>query len=256
MRSFSMVVVAAMALLGVGCASYTTPGPAADMTKLGATEAMKRAGSEPSINAEFDKKPLASFPASVAVIHVQGPAYRSYTWQRDGNTVPGNYTVITKREAESDANIERLQKLPMVAGIAPMNKMLFGGPVNTEADLRRAAARVQADITLIYTFDTRFYVKDYAAPMSVVTLGLSPNKQAKVSTTASAILLDTRSGYIYGLAESTAESDQIANAWTSSDAVDDTRRRTERDSFNQLVGELEKSWAGVVKQHAKPLAKG
>jgi len=64
--------------------------------------------------------------------------------------------------------------------------------------------------------------------------------------------MDTRSGYIYGVAETTAESKQLTNAWQSSDAIDDTRKRTEKTSFTQLVGELEKTWPNVVKQYAKP----
>ena len=252
MRLCSSTIFAAFLLLTTGCASYTTPGAAANMRDLGATEEMKRIGGDSAINAEFNKKPLASFPAAIAAIHVQGPEYQSYSWRRPPEAPAGKYTVITKREAETDADIERLQKMPMVAGIAPMNSLLFDGPTNNEKDLRMAAAKVQADMVLIYTFETKFYVKDFSTPVSIISLGLSPNQQARVSTTASAILMDTRSGYIYGVAETTAESKQLTNAWQSSDAIDDTRKRTEKTSFTQLVGELEKTWPNVVKQYAKP----
>lgn len=141
----------------------------------------------------------------------------------------------------------------MVGGVAPLNKMLLTGPVNSEEDLRKMAARLQADMVLVYTFDTQFYVKDYATPVTVVTLGLSPNKAAKVTTTASALVIDTRSGYIYGLAEATAESAQLTNAWSSEDAVDDSRLRTEKASFEKLVGNVEKLWPGVVSRYATPV---
>ena len=85
----------------------------------------------------------------------------------------------------------------------------------------------------------------------MVTLGLSPNQQAQVVCTASAVLMDTRNGYVYGVAEATEKGDQLASAWTSSSAVDDTRRRTEAKAFEKLVGEMEKSWVGVVRTYAK-----
>jgi len=239
-----------------GCSShYVTPGPAADMRGLGATPDVKRDHGDTSINAEFEKKPLASFPAYLAVIHVQGEGYASQSDHETNNVRAGKYTVITERDAESDEEMDRLRKLPMVAGIAPVNRMLLDGPVNSDMDLRHAAARVQADIVLLYTFDTAFYVKDRIPPLTAVSLGFSPNQQARVTTTASAILMDTRSGYIYGVAEATAELQQKTNAWTSDDAVDDARRQTEARSFDKLISELERTWAGVVKQYAKPPAK-
>ncbi len=248
--------LAAFLIFTTGCASYTAPGGPANMRELGATEEMKQISGDAVINQEFNKKPLASFPAAIAAVHVQDGDYQSYTYHRSTDKPAGRFTVITKREAESDDVMDRLQKMTMVAGVAPMNQMLFNGPVNSEKDIRLAAAKLQADMVLIYTFETKFYVKDFSTPVSIISLGLSPNQQARVSTTASAILMDTRSGYIYGLAESTAESKQLTNAWQSSDAIDDTRRQTEKESFTNLVGELEKTWPNVVKQYAKPAAKG
>jgi hypothetical protein len=109
---------------------------------------------------------------------------------------------------------------------------------------------MHADVLLIYTLDTTFLVEDKVAPLTVVTLGLSPNQQAKVVCTASALLMDTRNGYLYGLAEATDRQDQLASAWTSGAAVDQARRRTETKAFSKLVAELEKTWAGVVQTYA------
>ncbi|HEX8915381.1 MAG TPA: hypothetical protein VF796_23715, partial [Humisphaera sp.] len=38
---------------------------------------------------------------------------------------------------------------------------------------------------------------------------------------------------------------QLASAWTSGAAVDDSRRRAEKRAFADLVGELETVWTGV-----------
>jgi hypothetical protein len=86
-----------------------------------------------------------------------------------------------------------------------------------------------------------------AAPLTVVTLGLSPNQVAHVNCTASAILMDTRNGYIYGIAEGSERQSQLASGWTSPAAVDQTRRRVEAAAFKELGTSLEATWSGVVK---------
>lgn len=114
-------------------------------------------------------------------------------------------------------------------------------------ELRKAAALLHADMLLIYTLDTTFSVEDKAAPLTFVTLGLSPNQQARLLCTASAVLMDTRNGYIYGVSEATERQSQLTNAWTSTTAVDEARRRTESAAFEKLVGQMEQTWTGVVK---------
>jgi hypothetical protein len=195
----------------------------------------------------LDKKPLAGFPASIAIARVEDPNYHSVTATSYGS---GNYTVVTTRDVEKTEQLDRILKLPMVLGIAPINQLLLTSNLQSDRELREAAASLHADFLLIYTFDTTFYVRDFAKPLSIITLGLSPNENASVVTTASAVLMDTRDGYIYGVDETTARTNQIASAWTSDDAVDDARLRTEAKAFDQLVGEFEKTWKGVVQQYA------
>ena len=87
---------------------------------------------------------------------------------------------------------------------------------NSDLELREAAAALHADIVLIYTIDTGFQVEDHLSPLSVVTLGLSPNQTAQIVTTATAVLMDTRNGYIYGYSEATEHGFQLTNAWLES----------------------------------------
>ena len=138
----------------------------------------------------------------------------------------------------------------MISGIAPVNRLLLPANLNSDEELRQAAAKLQADMLLIYTFDTQFTTEDKAAPLSVISLGLSPNQQIRVTSTASAVLMDTRNGYIYGLAEATDQRDQMTNAWQNQVAIDDTRRATETAAFDKLVGDLENTWKGVVAHYA------
>jgi hypothetical protein len=58
--------------------------------------------------------------------------------------------------------------------------------------------------------------------------------------------MDTRNGYVYGVAEATDRQKQLASAWTSEAAVDQTRRRVESAAFTKLAANLEGMWSGVV----------
>lgn len=229
-----------------GCSTYRVPGGAADFHALGITSDEQAELTEDSIARELAKKPASSFPANLAAVRVQARGYRSYTTQGYDY---GNYSVVTLREVESDTDIDSLASLPMINNIIPLNRLVIID-IKDESDIRKAAARVQADMVLIYTFDTKFGVESFIPALGVITLGLFPNDEARVTSTASAALIDTRTGFIYALAESTADAKQIANAWTSKDAVDQSRRRAERDAFEGLISELKKAWKQVVETYA------
>jgi hypothetical protein len=62
--------------------------------------------------------------------------------------------------------------------------------------------------------------------------------------------VDTRNGYVYGVAEATDRQQQLASAWTSKAAVDQTRRRVESTAFKRLGENLQTTWAGVVNNHS------
>ena len=243
------LLILLLSIIGSGCAShYTAPGRGANLREVTAVVPPARGHGDASIVAAMGTTPLAKFPTGVAVARIQAPGYRSETARGWGT---GRYSVVTTRDIESPADMERLTKLPMVSGIGPINQLLLPTHLESDRELREAAARMHADVLLLYTLDTTFLVEDKAAPLSVVTLGLSPNQQAKVVCTASALLLDTRNGYLYGLAEATEKQDQFTSAWTRGAAVDQARRRTEAGAFSKLVGELKKTWGGVVTTYAR-----
>ena len=237
-----------------GCAaSYHAPGRAADFRALGITPEAQHAGAPSDINAAFDRKPLASFPAGVAAVRIQASGYVSQTAQGWGH---GAFSIVTTRDVESDQSIERLRKLPHLRGLAPVNRLLLPAQLNSEKDLRSAAAQLQADMLLVYTFDTTFHDRDVAKPLSVITLGLSPTQATRVVTTASAVLLDTRNGYVYGVAESSARKSGVATAWNTESAIDADRQKTEREAFDKLVAQIESMWTGVVSEIGPNAPKG
>lgn len=236
--SFLLLIIGCVS----GCASYATPGHSADLQLFGAAKDQLSDGAVVQV---IDRKPLASLPASIAVVRVQAPGYTSETTQSWGR---GAYSIVTDRDIENEEKVltDLRAKMAKVKGFAPISRLLLPEDLHSDLDLRQAAAALHADMVLIYTLDTSFRVQDVAAPLSVITLGLSPNQVAHVNCTASAVLLDTRNGYVYGIAEATDEQDQLASAWTSDAAVDQTRRRVEGKAFAKLATEFEQTWTGVV----------
>lgn len=227
-----------------GCASYTTPGRRADLTAVGApASAQFGPGTDPLIREALDKKPLAKLPTAIAVVRIQAPGYSSATTSGWGE---GAYSIVTTRDIEKPDQIERLNRLPLVQGVAPVNRLLINGKLDSDVPLRHAAAKLQADMLLIYTIDTVFNTQDKARPLTVISLGLMPNQQVHVTCTASALIMDTRNGYLYGLAEATAQQTHLTNAWQNDDAVDNTRRQAESEAFGKLVGEIETTWKGII----------
>jgi hypothetical protein len=241
--------VALVALLAVwlsGCASYKVPGGPADLRAMGVSEAFVEQNTDAAIAARLALKPLAGFPTAIAVVRVQDRGYVSYTARGYGE---GRYTVVTVRDVETDEDIERLEQLPMVRGIAPLNRLVLPTRVMDDSDLREGAAAVRADMLLIYTFDTTFQVKDEVPPLGILTLGLFPDDHARIASTVSAVLLDTRNGYVYGLLEATSRREKTTSGWTRDAVVDKARREAEAEAFEKLVGELETTWQRVVDEY-------
>lgn len=241
------IVVGLALLFCAGCESYATPGGAADLQQLSPLPEQRDRLADAAVQPALEKKPLARFPTVIAAVRLQAPGYRSDTAEGWGC---GNFSIVTTRDVESPEAVAKLEKLPDVTGIAPLNRLLLPQNLQSDAPLRSAALALRADILLVYTFDTTFHTRDMAAPLTVVTLGLAPDQTTSVVSTASAVLLDCRTGYVYGVAEATEERHALAAAWTNESAVDGSRRAAEAAAFDKLVDELAKTWTGVVREHA------
>src|SRR5688500_11378512 len=140
---FRIIAIYTIALL-TGCASYATPGRGAQMDMFGgATAAEKAQNTEPGIAHVLDKKPLASFPASIAVVRVQAPGYVSHTSRGWGG---GQYSIVTTRDVEKEQDVKRINALPQVRGVAPLNRLVIPAVCNSAYELRGAAARMRDDI--------------------------------------------------------------------------------------------------------------
>ena len=85
--------------------------------------------------------------------------------------------------------------------------------------------------------------------MTAISLGLIPNKEAHVAATVSGVLVDVRTGYIYGVAEATATEHQHHNLWATSMVTDEARLEAETKAFDKFVDEFSETWSGVLTTH-------
>lgn len=227
--------IAALAtLLLAGCASYRTPGGGVSIPEL----------TTPSVAEALARKPAATWPARIIAVRVQGSGYQSYSNRGYGQ---GRYSVVTTRDIETEADFARLGAMSQVAAIGALNRLLLPGNLDSADELRKAAAQLQGDIVLMYTIDTAFRTDtEQIGPLQLVSLGFFPNKKAKVTSTCAVALIDTRTGYVYGVAESTSKEDQRSDLWNTEEAIEKARAKAERGAFEAALVETEKLWAQVV----------
>lgn len=227
-------------LLGACARPYVTPARGVALSSLTTADS--------DIAERMLRQPAAEFPARIALVRVQSPGYRSYSREGYGS---GNYSVVTTREIETDEDIQRLERLPMISQTTMLNRMVIPVELRSDRELRLAASTLKADLLLAYSVDTSFRIDEHdVGPLRLITLGMAPTKEAIVTATASLALIAVRTGYVFALAEGTAREKQLASSWTRCDAVEESRLRAERHAFRKMLDEFEAAWKGVVEQYA------
>jgi hypothetical protein len=235
------VLAVLAAALASGCATYTTPGAGMNLQEL--------AGTDTDIAELLKVEPAAVFPARIAVARVQASGYHSRSNTCYGT---GRYCVVTTRDIEPEASFERLSKMPLVGGVALMNRVLLSSKLKSAKDLRQAAATLKTDLLLVYSLDTSFNIENTdVGPLALISLGFLPTKKARVTATASAAVFDVRTGFVYGVAEASTTEEQRGTLWSSSEAVDGARQRAEADAYQKLLGEIDKFWADILRTHVR-----
>ena len=242
MRTSLFIFSFAAAVLLSGCASYITPSGRADISAI----------SSSTMRESLAAKPTAVFPASIVAVRVQSPGYRNYFTEREGGVYgQGRYSVITVKEVEEQADLDRISKLPQVGGLVSISTLLLPQKLESDREIREAAARLKADMVLLYTFDTSFHENDRSVALKVVSLGLSPTRKVSVIVAASALLMDTRTGFIYAALEATEKRQLTSNVWETRETADRARQEAEKAAFKSLAGEFEKNWPLIVERAKK-----
>jgi hypothetical protein len=242
MKFSPIYIIFVVTVLCSGCATYIPPSGRAELNAL----------SSASMKEKFEAKPAAGFPAGITAVRVQASGYRNYFTEREGGVYgQGRYSVITVKEVEDDADMQRIAKLPQVGGLISLSTLLLPQNLSSDQQLRDAAARLKADMVLLYTFDTSYHNNDASVALNVISLGLSPTRKVYVNVAASALLLDTRTGFIYAALEANEKRQVLSNAWESRETADRARRDAEKAAFKALVNEFEKNWPQIVERAHK-----
>lgn len=247
----SAAALALCILILPGCVShYRTPGGPAAIGAMTASSVAERLRTVPE----------SPMPATIAWVHVQSSGYSGY---RDFGSRRGGISIMGGSFMRSDADQAAVRGWPDVVAAVPLPAMLVSEPPRDslpEADLlalREGAASLHADILAVFTIDTQFRVDDYSpGPLGLLTLGMAPTKSAVVSALATIAFVDVRTGFVHGTAEGFADDDQLANSWTTDDAVDQCRRRVERTAFEAMLVEAGKAWAGIAAERKAQIASG
>lgn len=195
------------------------------------------------------------FPARLGLVRVQSPDYRSYSTgthetAQINSSGRAPFSVVLTQELLTDQQMETMLGWPAVVGVAPVTRLIIPAHLDSIDDLRLAGAKIQADILLVYTIDTSFRIEGRGyGPLTPISLGMIHDRDAYITATASSILIDVRSGFVYGIAEATTRTSGSTSVWKARDTVEKKRLEAEQASFTQLLDQLAKTWSGVVKQY-------
>lgn len=233
------VALLAVGLL-TGCSTYLPPAGRANFDAF-------IPQSDTRLQESFALAPAAGLPAHLVFARVQTSGYRNYHTDREGGVYGhGRYSIFTTRELDEEAELERLTRLPDVGSIGTLNRLLVPEELVSDHDLRESAARLKADMVVIYTFDTSFYTKERPGPAKVITLGNAHTRHVTVNVTASALVMDTRTGFIYAALESNERREIATNLWRNGRDADTARRDAEKAAFKKLADEFYRNWDRIA----------
>lgn len=221
------------AVFCAGCASYAAPGGPAPMAALVAVENADGAPLPPTVNR----------PVSVNLVRVQAADYAALSADR---VATGAFSVVMPTERAARP-LKTVARWPLVEKVETLRPALLPERLNTLDDLRLAAAKNLADLLIVYTVDTRFELDGRAVePLADLPTGKAPDGNAAITSAASVVLIDVRTGFRYGSTQASARTDDLSGAWLTGTSLDRKRLDTEQLAIDALLSDAEKIWRGVV----------
>ncbi len=246
----SCAVIASLSLMG--CSSHVVTPSGADMTAFGMVVDPKTRAwqTDHEIAKTLELVPLARFPTAMAVIRVQSAANHS----RSGGVSygRGSYRVVLTPTIETKKHLNQIRQLDQLTGVVRLNRLVLGQQLRTDKELRNAAARLHADLVLIYTINTEWTIDNDPEPLDAITFGLVKYKNITVTSTATALLMGTHNGFVYATSEVTRDKQYEDNAWRTSEQIEQVQETLEQEAFDGLVESFTKSWPELIRVYAKP----
>lgn len=229
-----LLVLAAISMTGCD-GSYVTPSTGAAMGIFRGT--LNESG---TFRSNTTPQPMARFPVILAVARIQGAGY-----YQNGM----GYCVVNDPLSGTQGQQSSFANLPGISQVVPVNRLLVAGFQKSPDVLRQAAASLKAQMLYIYTLDTEQDETDWSSALSLYTLGLSPTVKVKVTTSAMGMLIDTQTGYVYGILEAGADKEQTAAYMTRQNAWDQCRQVTEEQAFEAMMKQLPGMWNDVFNRY-------
>jgi hypothetical protein len=228
MKSNPVLPLLVATVFATGCQSYVNSPAVAE-----ARAAKREAFSDPLLARAFHARPAMRFPATIALA-------------TDNLATREQIRALSARGA-----LDRVKSLPAIANVATLSPLLAAKSTKPDLVAREAAARLHADAVLLVSTETQATDGKILAPLTAFTLGMLPNKHYEIVSTAMAALVDTRTGYVYGIIEESRARSGLTMAWGSDDVMTRTRSAAERDALTKLFSEFPAFWNGVVQKHRR-----
>lgn len=247
------VVIAAVVLLG-GCTTWSRP--AADLSQF------RRALPAAPISAGMFNPSLVASGVSTSGIAADQPVqvlafarvqYPGVKVRSDDRYSAGVYDTtstanLTLVADDLGAVVDLAERMERSSGlqVRPVATGTAQRLAHTPDSIIAAAREMNADWLLVYTLDTELTDKTHGWGLSLLTLGLIPNRTASMRATAVASVMDLRTSQV--LAEWMFNDDgwQPANGYTADDACEQVTKRTEgrlERTLAERVGELRRERA-------------
>jgi hypothetical protein len=219
MNRFSASIL--VTLLLNGC-QYDTP----SSYSMPVTQGTSGASQENS-----NARPTVRFPARVAVVRIEGSH--------------SGFRMIPETDVEQDEHAAAAAALPGVAGIVSLNRVALVSEVKSYRELDAEARKVGADLVAVYRFETSDRSNDLFVPLTVATLGLAPTNSFKTAATATLMVRDARTGYLYGVLEETATGKGVTAGMDVYNATERSKERAKKEALDKLTAKLPGFWEGV-----------
>lgn len=205
---------------------------------------------ESDVAKEFMRKPAAQFPPHIAIARLAGDEEREerrYYYQRSQSGIDALDLRDTPKHL---AVLEELRKQPGIGGAATVNSLILpkDEPSAIKA-IRKAAAKIHADMALVYIVNSGRTVEDEAPFVSFITLGLAPLQKINANASVAAVLIDVRTGYTYGVLSAVADEDSRNIGWFSRSESKALRIRAENAAMDKLIASIPGSIKGVTARY-------